>query len=153
MKPAPYQSRGVVNVWTLKGRLEQKLWSSSSTFCLDQQPVASRLFKILYISSTFTNITISFISINFAILWNAWFSKISCKIYWSNVFFFFPMSFLKSKHSSFCFFVSMLRMTNLFFAFKNKSCCHFFRFYHECAFELTDWLIWLVHQVWLVYLN
>ena len=40
-------------------------------------------------------------------------------------------------------------MTNLFFAFKNKNC----RVYHECAFEFTGLLIWLVHQFWLVDLN
>ena len=43
--------------------------------------------------------------------------------------------FLKSKSNIFSFsFISMLRMNNLFFAFKNKNC----RIYHECAFEFTD---------------
>ena len=41
------------------------------------------LLKILYISSTFTNITISFVSITFVVL------------HWSNVFFYFHVSFLK----------------------------------------------------------
>ena len=27
------------------------------------------------------------------------------------------------------------------YAFKNKNCCYLCRFYHECTFELTDWLI------------
>ena len=51
-------------------------------------------FKILHISFTFTNIKLLFMKsilwelniINFAILWNVWFSKIFCKIHWSNVF-------------------------------------------------------------------
>ena len=51
-------------------------------------------FEILYVSSTFTNITMPFMKpiskksaiINFAILWNAWFTKIFCKIHGSNVF-------------------------------------------------------------------
>ena len=61
------------------------------------------------------------------------------------------MFFLKSKHNIFrLFFIAMLRMINLFFAFKNKNCCYICHFYHECAFKLTDWLIWLVHQFWLV---
>ena len=102
----------------------------------------------------FANITMPFISINFAVLWNAWFSNIFCKIHLKNDFSFSQVSFLKSKHNIFCFFfISMLRMTNLFFAFKNKNCCYLCHFYHECAFELTDWLFWLVHQFWLVYLN
>ena len=100
-----------------------------------------------------SHLTIPFISVNFAVLWNAWFSKIFCKTHWSNVFF-FSCFFLKSKHNTFCiFFISMLRMTNLFFAFKNKNCCYLCRFYHEYAFELIDWLIWLAHQFWLLHLN
>ena len=46
------------------------------------------------------------------------------------------------------FIISMLRMSNWFFVFKNKNC----RVYQEFAFEFTDWLIWLVHQFWLVHL-
>ena len=46
---------------------------------------------------TFTNITITFISIDFAALWNVWFSKTFFKIHWSDIFFFFHMSFLKIK--------------------------------------------------------
>ena len=65
-------------------------------------------------------------------------------------FFSFICLFLKPKSNIFRFFyISMLRLANLFFAFKNNNC----RVYHECAFELTDWIIWLVHQLWLVYLN
>ena len=58
-------------------------------------------FKILYISSTFITNTFHeayFIEIdhiiNFAILWNVWLSKMLCKIFSSNVFFTFDMSFL-----------------------------------------------------------
>ena len=40
-----------------------------------------------------------------------------------------------------------------FFDFKNKNCCYLCRFYHEYTFELIDWLIWFIHQFWLVYLN
>ena len=112
--------------------------------------MASTIFKILYISPTFTNITIPLISITFVVLWNARVFKIFCKIHSSNVFFFLYVPFLNLKHNIFrFFFIFMLRMTNLFFAFKNKN----YRFYHERAFEMTDWLIWLVHQFWLVHLN
>ena len=38
------------------------------------------------------------------------------------------------------FFVSILRMTNLFFAFKNMNCCYLYRFYYERALRLIDWL-------------
>ena len=59
--------------------------------------MASRRFKILYVSSTFTNITVPFTWTNFAIFWNAWFCKIFFKIHWNNVFFLFLMCFLKFK--------------------------------------------------------
>ena len=49
--------------------------------------------------------------------------------------------------------ISMLWTANLFFAYKNNNCCYLCHFYHECASELIDWLIWLVHQLWLVHLN
>ena len=39
------------------------------------------------------------------------------------------------------FFVSILRMTNLFFAFKNMNCCYLYRFYYERALRLIDWLL------------
>ena len=63
--------------------------------------------------------------------------------------------FLKNQTITFfaSFFISILRMIKLIFVFKNKNCWYLCRFYHECAFELTDWLIWLVHQFWLVNLN
>ena len=90
----------------------------------------------LYISSTFTKITI------FSIL------TTSVLLYGSNVFFFFHVLFLKP--SIFCFFfISILWMNNSIFTFKNKNC----RVYHECTFEFSDWLIWLIHQFWLVRLN
>ena len=63
-----------------------KIVSTNETFIwLLSWTMASTLFKILYISSTFTNI-ILFISTTFVVL------------HWSNVFFFFHMSFLKIKH-------------------------------------------------------
>ena len=73
-------------------------WATASKFFTDCcYTLYVRLFKILYLSSTLTNITIPFISINFAVSWNVWFSKMFGKIHWSNVFFFFHMSFLKIK--------------------------------------------------------
>ena len=96
------------------------------------------VYVTVYVSSTFTNITLRFISITFIVP------------YWSNVFFFFHIPFFKSKYNIFCFLlISMLRMSNLFLAFKNENC----RVFHERAFEFTDWLIWLVNQFWLVHLN
>ena len=50
------------------------------------------LLPLLYISYTFTNMTKPFISITFVVL------------HWSNVFFFFHMSFLESKYNIFRFF-------------------------------------------------
>ena len=64
-----------------------KLVSTNETFIwLLHQTVASTLFKIFYISSTFTNITISIISTNFIVL------------HWSNFFSFFHMPLFKIKH-------------------------------------------------------
>ena len=51
----------------------------------------------IYVLSNFTNITIPFISINFPVVSNAWFSKIFRKIDCSNAFFFLHMYFLKIK--------------------------------------------------------
>ena len=108
----------------------------------------------VYCTSTFTNITMPFIWINFAVLWNVWFSKIFCKMHWSNVFFFFDMPFLKFKTP----YVSLLFLFLCFgwptyFLLSENNFCYICRFYHERAFELPDWLIWLVHQFWLVHLN
>ena len=112
---------------------------------LFRETVASTLFKILYISSTFTNITTPFVSINLDILQNPLEQRL------------FPLSYVFLKNQSITYFASffifMLKLINLNFAFRNKNCCYLCRFYHECAFELTDWLIWLVHQFWLVNLN
>ena len=60
------------------------------------------------------------------------------------------MSFFKSLSITFfaSFFISMLRITNLFFVFKNKNCYYHYRFYHGCAFKLIDWLIWFVHKIY-----
>ena len=96
-------------------------------------------FKILYISSSFTNITIpsmksiswESIIINFAILWNVWLSKMFCKIHWSNVFFTFDVSFFYQNITfSPSSFIAMLLRTNLFFVFKTKNYCYLCRFYH-----------------------
>ena len=112
----------------------------------DYTPVA--YFKILHISSTFTNITIPFgksiskksTMINIAILWNDLFSNISCKTNWSNVFFTFDVSFLiKTFFASS--FIAMHQKINLFFAFKNKNYCYVCCFYHVHAFDLIIWLI------------
>ena len=107
--------------------------------------MTSTLFKIMYISSTFTNATTRFILINLDILQNTLEQRV------------FLLSYVFFKNWNIIFFASffiyMLRMINLFFAFKNKNCCYLCRYYHECVFELTDWLIWLVHQFRLVILN
>ena len=97
-----------------------------------------------YCTPTFTNVKIPFITINFAVLWNASFSKILCKFHWSNVFFFFHVSFLKIKTQYFS-----LLFLFLWFEWPTLFC----RFYHECIFELLDWLIWFAHQFLLVYLK
>ena len=91
---------------------------------------ATTLFKIFYISSTFTNI-IPFISISF------------CCSPLKQGLFVLPYVIFWNKNLTFfaSFIISVLRMTNSFFASKNKNC----RIYHGCDFEFTDWLIWLVH--------
>ena len=69
--------------------------------------VASTLFKVIYISSTFTNITTPSISINLDILQNLSEQRI------------FRLSYVFFKNQSITFFASffihMLRMINLFF--------------------------------------
>ena len=105
-------------------------------------------FKILYISSTFTNITMLFMKsislesaiINFVLLWNVWFSKMFCKIHWGNIFFHFDVFFLIRTTYFAYFFISMLRTT------KNKAAS-----IASAPLILIDWLIWLVHQFWLVH--
>ena len=95
-------------------------------------------FKILYISSTFITNTFHeayFIEIdhiiNFAILWNVWLSKTLCKIFSSNVFFTFDMSFFLSKHNTFLAssFIAILWRTSLFLVFKNKNYCYLCHLY------------------------
>ena len=107
--------------------------------------MASTLFKILYISSTFTNIATPFVSINLDILQNPLEQRL----------FLLSYVFFKSRNITFfaSFFIFILSMINLLFTFKNKNYCYLCRFYHKCVFELTDWLIWLVHQFWFVNLN
>ena len=87
---------------------------------LFRKTVASTLFKILYISSTFTNKTIPSISISFSVLWNAWFSKMFCKIHWSNVFLFFHMCFLKMKTQHFSLHFLFLCFESSLFCFRKK---------------------------------
>ena len=62
--------------------------------------------------------------------------------------------FLQSKQNIFRFFSSFYASNNqlIIFSFKNKNCWHLCGFHRESAFELIDWLIWLAHQCWLVYL-
>ena len=61
-----------------------------------------------------TNI-ISFTSINFAVLWNAWFSKIICKVHLEQcLFLLLYVFFLKIKTTSFASFFSMLQMASFF---------------------------------------
>ena len=103
-------------------------------------------FKILYISSSFTNTKLLFMKsissestiINFAILWNLCFSIMFCNIHWVNVFFTFDVFFFY-QNSIFCFFFYC--STNLFFVFKNKNNCYLCRFYHECTFDLLIRLV------------
>ena len=117
--------------------------------------MASRLFKILYISSTFTNITIPFSWINFAVLWNSWFCKIFFKIHWNNVFFFFQLCFLKFETQNFLLLFSFLcfEWSTYILHSKIRIFVIFCYLLHQCARELIDWLIWFIHQFWSVHLN
>ena len=125
----------VVNVWTFKDRLMQKLFIQFHLYLsTNKQWLAD--FKILYISSSCTNIPIPFMKSisfestirNFAILRKVWY------IFqiWS-VFFDQNIIFASS-------FIAMLQTTNLFIVFKNNN-YYLCRFYHECAFYLVIWLI------------
>ena len=108
----------IVNLWVY---LQQKIFGHpfSSHLSTNKQWLAG--FEILHISSTFTNITMPFMKssskksaiINFAILWNVWFSNIFCKIHWSNVFSTFDMPFSNQNITFFA--SSLLRTTNSFF--------------------------------------
>ena len=108
----------IVNLWVY---LQQKNFGHpfSSHLSTNKQWLAG--FEILHISSTFTNITMPFMKsssknsaiINFAILWNVWFSNIFCKIHWSNVFSTFDMPFSNQNITFFA--SSLLRTTNSFF--------------------------------------
>ena len=124
-----------MNVWTFKDRLMQKLFIQFHLYLsTDKQWLAD--FKILYISSSCTNIPIPFMKSisfestirNFAILRKVWY------IFqiWS-VFFDQNIIFASS-------FIAMLQTTNLFIVFKNNN-YYLCRFYHECAFYLVIWLI------------
>ena len=68
------------------------VWTKRLYDCNATTLVATTLVTILYISYTFTNMTKPFISITFVVP------------HWSNVFFFFHMSFLESKYNIFRFF-------------------------------------------------
>ena len=124
-----------MNVWTFKDRLMQKLFIQFHLYLsTNKQWLAD--FKILYISSSRTNIPIPFMKSisfestirNFAILRKVWY------IFqiWS-VFFDQNIIFASS-------FIAMLQTTNLFIVFKNNN-YYLCRFYHECAFYLVIWLI------------
>ena len=115
----------------------------SSTFML--RPITSGYIAGFsrYCTSSFADITITFISIKFAVLWSDWFLRYFGKSNGAMSFSFFICLF-KSKHNV---------QHNLFFAFKIKNCCYLCRFYHKRAFELIDWVIWLVNQFWLFRLN
>ena len=119
------------------------VWKFHLHASTNNQWLHSRLFKILYIRSSFADITITFISIKFAVLWSDWFLRYFGKSNGAMSFSFFICLF-KSKHNV---------QHNLFFAFKIKNCCYLCRFYHKRAFELIDWVIWLVNQFWLFHLN
>ena len=97
---------------------------------------ASPLFKFLYISSTFANITTPFISENSIFSETPYFLINSAKSIGAMFF-----SFCK------CFF-SLIKKQNIFHFFFIS-----FRMFRMTNFELTDWLIWFVHQFWLVHLN
>ena len=124
-----------MNVWTFKDRLMQKLFIQFHLYLsTNKQWLAD--FKILYISSSCTNVPIPFMKSisfestirNFAILRKVWY------IFqiWS-VFFDQNIIFASS-------FIAMLQTTNLFIVFKNNN-YYLCRFYHECAFYLVIWLI------------
>ena len=85
-------------------------------------------FKILYISSTF--ITNTFHEAYFIEI-DVWLSKMLCKIFSSNVFFTFDMSFFLSKHNTFLAssFIAILWRTSLFLVFKNKNYCYLCHLY------------------------
>ena len=130
MRPAPLVKQECSKHMDIEEQAPVKTLIIHFHFIFGQISMARRLFKILYISSTITTVTIHFISINFAVLWNARFFNIFYKIHWSNVFFVFYTFFLKIKIYIFCFvslFASILQMTNLLFAFKNKNCCYLIR--------------------------
>ena len=129
------------------GNLQQKNFDYPFPSHLSTNKQWLAVFRILCISSIFTNITMPSLKsilwnstiINFAILWNVWFSKIFCKIQWSNVFSTFDISF---SNQTITFFASSLLPTiNLFFFCFHKNCCYFCRFYHECSLDLLILLI------------
>ena len=110
--------------------------------------------KVLYILSTFTTNTFHEVHfteidhINFAILWSVWFSKMLCKIHWSNMFFTFDVSFFDQNITFFASSViAMLRTTNLIFFFsKKKNYWYLLPLLSRLRLwlaDLIDWLIWL----------
>ena len=133
----------IINVWAY---LQQKDFDHPfpSHLLTNKQWLTD--FKILYMSSTFTSIAMPFMKsisyksviINFSILWNVWFSKIFCKMHWSDEFSIFDMSFSNQNITFFT--SSLLQTTNLFICFHEK-CCYLCRFFQECPFDMLIWLI------------
>ena len=97
MRPAPLVKQECSKHMDIEEQAPVKTLIIHFDFIFGQISMARRLLKILYISSTITTVTIHFISINFAVLWNARFFNIFYKIHWSNVFFVFYTFFLKIK--------------------------------------------------------
>ena len=76
--------------------------------------------------------------INFSILWNVWFSKIFCKIHWSNVLSTFDMSFSKQNITFFA--------SSLFLNFQRPT---FFSFFMRVV---VIFAAFITSALWLAYL-
>ena len=68
MKPTPLIKQGRSKRIDIEGQAPVKNLIIQFNLHISTKVVVSKLFKILYISSTLTNIAIPFISINFAVL-------------------------------------------------------------------------------------
>ena len=103
-----------------------KLVSMNETFIwLLRWIMASALFKILYTSSTFTNITILFIS-TFVVL------------HQSNVFFFFHISFFKINHFLLLFYFCASNEQLIFYFQKQEL---------SCLSRVHFWIYWLANLI------
>ena len=137
----------------MKGRLHQKLWSSNFTFISRPKTIgSSRLFKILYISSTFTKKLYLSWSPFVEIGYNKFCCSLKRLIFWhilqnpfkQCVFHLWYVFFL---NENIIFSASYFYASNdqLIFAFENNNCCYLCRFCQECAIELIDCLIdWFI---------